>query len=111
MAVKNTMSKNYTVDYEKIYSALRSSDFSKLLNVSFIEEAIIADEREFRYQRKTDIIRYYGRNFFIKVKELGEGEVCVFVTTQSRKVTVLFDTSWKLEAEKVFNILDVLLAH
>ena len=111
MAVKNTMSKTYPVDCEKIYAALRSPDFSKLLNAPFIEEAIIADEREFRYQRKTDMIRYYGRNFFIRVKETGEGEVCVSVTTQSRKVTVLLDTSWKPEAEKVFNILDVLLTH
>jgi hypothetical protein len=31
------------------------------------------------------------------------------VTTQSRKVTVLFDTAWKKEVNKAFGFIDMLL--
>lgn len=108
MAVKNTSAKTYTAPYEDICAVLRSPDFSLCMEAEFIEEAILSDGVEFRLRRKTDITRY-GRNYFIKVKKTGENQAEVAATIQSRKVTVLLDTSWKKEAEKVFNFLNMLL--
>lgn len=108
MAVKNTQTKNYDVSYDTLCNLFRNQDFRKCMDADYIEEAIISDYVEFRYIRKTTPFRY-GRNFFIKVKKTGENTSSVSVTTQSRKVTVLLDTSWKKEVTQVFNFIDVLL--
>lgn len=109
MAVKNTKVQDYTMPFETVCAVLRRSDFSKLLDAQFIEEAITPDGREFRYQKKTTLMRY-GRNYFVNVKMIGENHTSVAVTTQSRKVTVLIDTSWEKEVTGIFNIMDVLLS-
>lgn len=108
MAVKNSMAKVYTLPADVICGILRSPDFSKCLDATFIEEAIQPDGIEFRYIRKTVATRY-GRNFYIKVKRISEQEAGVSVTTQSRKVTVLFDTAWKREATRAFEFVELLL--
>lgn len=108
MAVKNTRARIYHCAFDRMCEILRSSDFSKCIDADFIEEAILSDGVEFRYVRKTDITRY-GRNFFIKVKKTEDNATHVAVTTQSRKVTVLFDTAWKKEAERIFSLMDALL--
>ena len=109
MAVKNTAMKDYNVSFDKICNALRCEDFIKCLAADLTEEVILGDAREFRYVRKTDIVRYYGRNYFVKVTPKGEDSVNVAVTTQSRKVTVLFDTAWKTEVDKIFAYIDLLI--
>ena len=108
MAVKNTETRNYDVEYDTLCNLFRNQDFSKCIDADYIEEAIIRNYIEFRYVRKTNISRY-GRNFFIKVEKADEDITSVSVTTQSRKVTVLFDTSWKKEVTKVFDMIDILL--
>ena len=55
--------------------------------MEFIEEAILSGAVEFRYCRKTNVA----------------------VTTQSRKVTVLLDIGWEREAERVFDIMEIML--
>ena len=107
MAVKNSMTRTYTESADAIFRVLKSPDFSKCIDAAFYEEAILPDGNEFRYKRLTTATRY-GRNFFILVKAAGE-EVTVSVTTQSRKVTVLFDTAWKRETTRAFEFLDMLL--
>lgn len=110
MAVKNTQTKEYNVPFETMRALLRKPEFSTLMDAPFIEEAILSDGVEFRYIRKTDIVRRYGRNYFIKLQKVDDNTTSVAVTTQSRKVTVLFDTSWKREVTKVFNYMDILLS-
>lgn len=107
MAVKNTDIKTYNISSEEISAILKSTDFSKCLDADFIEEAILSDGHEFRYQKKTNAFKY-GRNYFVKIKETGENKTSVSVTTQSRKITVLFDPLWKKEVEKVFYFIDML---
>ena len=108
MAVKNEMKRIYPQSAEAIGQVLRHPDFSQCLDVTYIEEAITPEGTEFRYTRKTDMSRY-GRNYFIKLVTLADGQTEVTVTTQSRKVTVLWDIPWKKEVEKAFGFIDMLL--
>lgn len=108
MAVKNALKRIYPQSVEIIGQVLRNPDFSQCLDAKFLEEAIMADGTEFRYIRETTMSRY-GRNYFIKLAKLPDGQTEVTVTTQSRKVTVLWDTAWKKEAERTFGFLDMLL--
>ena len=108
MAVKNTSTKNYAVSFDDISAVLRSPDFCKCMDAEFLEEAILPSSVEFRYKRKSTVTAY-GRNYFIAVKSLDKNLVNVAVTTQSRKVTVLLDTSWKKEVEKAFGFIEMLL--
>lgn len=112
MAIKNTASKNYNVDFETICDVLRNPDYSTCLDATYIEEAILSDGVEFRYVRKTNLLKRindYGRNFFIKITKESEKITNVAITTQSRKVTVLVDTNWKQEVDKAFSVIDILL--
>lgn len=112
MAVKNTKTRNYEIEYNTMCSLLRNPDFSKCLGVNYIEQAILSDCVEFRYVRKTDFLKRmddYGRNYFIRVKKIGENVTSVSVTTQSRKITVLHDSNWVREVDKVFEFIDILL--
>lgn len=108
MAIKKTMGRTYNVSIEKIRTALRNPYFSQCLDATFKEEAILSDGIEFRYIRKSDWSRY-GRNYFVKVKKNQDGRTDVEVTTQSRKVTVLFDPNWEKEVEKIYGIINMLI--
>ena len=108
MAVKNELKRSYPQSAEVIAQVLRHPDFAQCLDARFLEEAIMADGTEFRYIRETTMTRY-GRNYFIKLVKLSDGQTEVTVTTQSRKVTVLWDTAWKKEVERTFGFLDMLL--
>lgn len=108
MAIKNTEVRVLTAAYEQVCQVLRSSDFQTCLGAPFIEEAIVPDAVEFRYQRLTSW-KKYGRNYFVKLKKLDDNRTEVAVTTQSRKVTVLWDIAWKDETDKIFNYLLILL--
>ncbi len=108
MAIKNTKTKNYEIEYEKICNILRCPDFSKCLDAAFIEEAILSDAVEFRFIRKSTLWSY-GRNYFIKVRKIAENSTDVSITVQSRKVTVLIDPNWEQEADKAYNFIEILL--
>lgn len=108
MAIKNTESRVITATYEQVCQILRSSDFQTCLDATFVEEALLPDAVEFRYQRLTSW-KKYGRNYFVKLKKLDDNRTEVAVTTQSRKVTVLWDIAWKDETDKIFNYLLILL--
>lgn len=108
MAIKNSMTKSYAQNIEHIKCALRDPRFSRLLEASFLEEAITPEWVEFRYVRKTDASRY-GRNYFVQVRPDAAGMTAVTAVIQSRKVTVLIDPKWKQEADRVYSCLDVLL--
>ena len=112
MAVKNTKTKQYDVEYDTMCALLRNPDFSKCLDANYIEEAILSDGVEFRYVRKTNLLKRiddYGRNYFIKVNKKENGLTSVSISTQSRKVTVMIDTNWKKEVDKAFSFIDILL--
>lgn len=109
MAVKNQSQKTYCVPLDTISKILLNPDFCQCLGVEYIEAATYPDGAvEFRYKRKTTMTRY-GRNYFVKIKKLGENQSEVTVATQSRKVTVLFDTQWKEEVQKTFGFIDMFL--
>lgn len=107
MAIKNTESRIIPADFEDICAVLRDPDFSKAMQVEYVEEAILPDGVEFRYRRMSTAMKY-GRNYFVKLKK-AENATEAAVTTQSRKVTVLIDPLWKTETGRVYDFLEMLL--
>lgn len=110
MAVKNSLSKEYRMNYKSVMDTLRNPKFAALIEAELLEEAKTATYVEFRYTRKTSIAHNrYGRNFFIKVPQVDGNTTAVTITTQSRKVTVLLDTVWQSEVKRVFTALEAML--
>lgn len=108
MAVKNSMTKIYDVPFYNICAVLRQPDFSQCVDAVLVEEAILPDGVEFRFVRKTTMTRY-GRNYFVRLVKVNDEQTSVTITTQSRKYTVLWDTSWKNEVNRTFGFIDLLL--
>lgn len=108
MAVKNSKKKTLNANYNTIMEILRNPKFATLINANLNEEAKTATCVEFRYIRKTSPL-LYGRNFFIGVPQENGDTTTVTVTTQSRKPTVLLDTVWVSEVERVISVLEALI--
>ena len=107
MAVKKGESKIYNLNHTLIAEIIKDERFQRTIDAEFIEEAITPQKHEFRFIRKTTAARY-GRNIFISINDAGNNSTTVNATVQSRKITVLIDTSWKKEVERIFSALDIL---
>ena len=109
MAVKNQQTKNLPLPAAAIAEKLRSAQFGVALDADFVSEAHPGEGvYRFLYVRKTTA-RRYGRNYTITLTDIGNGTSNIEVVTQSRKVTVLFDTQWRQEVARVFTITEQLL--
>lgn len=111
MAVKNSKKKELNANYNVVMELLRSPKFATLIDAKFTEEVKIptrTDCIEFRYVKKTTLFNY-GRNFFIEVPQIEGDTTTVTITTQSRKVTVLFDTYWESSVNRIISVLEALL--
>ena len=109
MAVKNQQTKNLPHSAALIAEKLRSARFGEALEADFVSEEHPAEGiYRFLYVRKTTA-RRYGRNYTITLTDIGNGTANMAVMTQSRKVTVLFDTQWRQEVARVFTITGELL--
>ena len=108
MAIKKHETRTYDCDINLVMDALRMPRFAELINAEYIEEATTQNGTEFRYIRKSTAVRY-GRNFFINVVSNAEGKTIVTATIQSRKATVLLDTTWKIESDRIYASFETLV--
>ena len=108
MAVKNSLEEVFNAPCDVVMDVLRNPNFATLIDAEFIEEAKTASYLEFRYIRKTTLTRY-GRNFFIRVNQAESNKTNVTIITQSRKVTILFDSMWRSEIKHISSALNILI--
>ncbi len=111
MAVNHFETRSCSYTTEALFEALRSETYSKLIDAKFVREYKNADQPNttvFRYERYTTMMRY-GRNYEVAITPKEDGTTDVGISTQSRKVTVLFDPEWKKEVEKCFVQLGLLI--
>ena len=108
MAVKHHKTKTYPYSKEAFFAVLNDSRFCKMFESELSEEAKTADGIEFRFVKKTNVAKH-GRNYNITVTDGESGSTKVTVTTQSRKVTVLWDPLWEKEVDHIFSILETFI--
>lgn len=108
MALKKKQSKNYAVPSDTLCSILRNPKICEFLEVEFKEEAKTSNAIEFRYTRKTTLIKY-GRDFYVKIESTDAQNSVVTVTTKYHRYRTLFDHFGKSEIKKVFFFIDMLL--
>ena len=109
MAVKNSLKKEFNVNYNVIMEILRTPKFATLIEAELVEEAKTENHIEFRYARKTTLTSY-GRNYFVTVPQIDGETTTVTITTQSKKKTVLVDIVWLSEAKRVSSVIEALIS-
>ena len=112
MAVKNKKSKGYAVSYDSLCSILRNPKVANGLEAKLMNEVTMPDGIEFQFVKapiEVKLSSAYGRNYFVKLQRINDNNTNVTVATQSRKPTVLLDTLWLNEVNKVFLIIDTLI--
>ena len=108
MAVKHQKTKTFPYSKDAFFAVLSDARFYKTLEAKLLEEAKTANGIEFRFYTKTSYQKY-GRNFTVTVAGASDANSKITVSTQSRKVTVLWDPLWEKEVNRIFSVIETFI--
>ncbi len=107
MAVKNQLTKHSEYPSEAFLNALADPVFAQTIQAELVSKTEAPQGTTFRFEKKSDWKRW-GRNFEITVTDRNDNTTNIYLVTQCRKVTVLWDIGWKEKVESIFNILEIM---